>query len=356
MLKNIINKLIINIIGRDTTEYISSNTMNLVMKKINPFIWTYDLKLLVLEKYYENESVITLTLLPNQHWQQAKAGQYVELKFNINGKEYKRNYSISSIDKNIIKITIKRIENGLISNWIHKNLNIGDEIQSSGALGNFIYKQQKKILFISAGTGITPCFSIFNDLIKNKNNLPDINFFSQFSKEKDLVFKNELDTIKKNNFPNLKIDVITTKNKLTVNNFKEYFPDFMDRSIYLCGPEGFMTMVINILEKSNYDFNNLYIENFYEKANLLNKENIISSKIYFKTYNKEVILTKNDTKKTLLDIGLENGLNLEKGCKKGICGTCKLVLHEGDVIGNKLGKVVYLCTSYPNSELVVIGT
>ena len=59
---------------------------------------------------------------------------------------------------------------------------------------------------------------------------------------------------------------------------------------------------------------------------------------------------------TLLELGLENGLNLEKGCKKGICGTCKLLLHEGEVEGNTLGKVVYLCTAFPSSELVVLGT
>ena len=216
---NIFNKLIINNLGRDLTEYISSNTMNIVTTKINPFIWTYDLKALVLIKYLENNEIINLTLLPNQHWKTPEKDQYINLEFFIEGKKYIQSYSILSIKDNIFTITVKKIKNDFIFDWC-------------------------------------------------KNNL-----------KKGMIFDISFSLKKTDTFP----------------------------------------------------------------------------LVYFKHYNKQIQLTELDKNKSLLQLGIENGLNLEKGCKKGICGTCKLILHEGEVKGNKLGKAVYICSAFPDSDLVVLG-
>jgi ferredoxin len=224
---NTLNKLTINKIGRDLTEYISSNTMNIVTKKVNPFIWTYDLKALVLDKNLENSGEITVTLLPNQHWKEAKTGQYIELKIFIEGKENRYSYPISSIKNNTISLNIKNSKKITVSNWLHSNLKIGMILEISGPLGEFNYYQRP-----------TSGFPV----------------------------------------------------------------------------------------------------------------------VYFKQYNKQIQLTEADKGKSLLQIGIENGLNLEKGCKRGICGTCKLILHEGSVEGNKIGSAVYICSAFPVSESVVLGT
>jgi hypothetical protein len=225
-MKNLLNKLIINYIGRDLTEYISSNTMNVVTKKVNPFIWTYDLKALVVNKYSENNEVIILDLLPNQHWKDAKPGQYIKVKLLIEGKEYRNSYLISSIKDSFINITINMGKDEVVSKWIHQHLKVGMTFDISGP----------------------------------------------FDESK-----------------------IASKPKI--------FP-----------------------------------------------------RVYFKHYNKQLQLTEKDQGKSLLQLGIENGLNLERGCKRGICGTCKLILHEGCVEGNKLGNAVYICTAFPASELVVLGT
>jgi ferredoxin-NADP reductase len=353
MLK-ILNKIIINNIGRDTTEYISSNTMNMIAKKINPFIWTYDLKALILDIKKENKDVITITLLPNQHWKDAKAGQYIELKLLIEGKECRRYYSISSVKDKLIKITIKKIKNGIVSNWIHQNFKVGMSIDISGAFGDFTYKNQDKLLFISAGSGITPCFSILNDLLYN-NKCVDIQFFTQFSKLEDVIFSNELNNLSKKMNLTIALTQENNSKKITQESFKNLFPDFQERNIYLCGPEGFMNSVINILEKEKYNLENLFIEKFVEKK-YKNTNSEILPIVYFKQYNKKIQTKEDDKNKSILELGLENGLNLERGCKKGICGTCKLILHEGSVEGNKLGKAIYICTAFPSSELVVLGT
>lgn len=77
--------------------------------------------------------------------------------------------------------------------------------------------------------------------------------------------------------------------------------------------------------------------------------------VYFKHLNKEVRIPTASLPKSILDIGIEAGINLERGCQKGICGTCKLVLHEGEIKGKSTGKVIYCCKSFPASQKVYIG-
>ena len=75
-----------------------------------------------------------------------KPGQFITLNLNINGEEILRSYSISSTPSrpHTLEITVKRVPAdrpdlppGLVSNWLHDNLKVGDSIEISGALGKF---------------------------------------------------------------------------------------------------------------------------------------------------------------------------------------------------------------------------
>ena len=347
-------------LGRDLTEYISSNTMNVVNKKLNPFIWTYDLLALVLQVDSENSEVITVTLLPNQHWQGAQPGQYIDLKITLGDQEHLRSYSISTVTDQHITLTIKKVKKGRVSHWLHEHLKPGLTLNISQAFGDFIYKKQPKLLFICAGSGITPCFSLLQHLME-KPDAPDIQFFAQFSKSAEIIFSVQLEQWSKKIKLKIALSQDEPQARLCPENFKQLFPDFKERSIYLCGPEGFMQTVLQILEVEAYPLEDLCVEKFVNQR-VQNRqlgaqlEPQLLPKVYFKQFNKQIQLTESDTQKSLLEIGLENGLNLEKGCQRGICGTCKLVLHEGSVTGNTLGQAVYICTAFPASKRVVLGT
>lgn len=358
-----VNQWLLLQLGRDRTAYLASNTMNLINQTLNPFVWTYDLKALVLDCIFENADVMTVSLLPNQHWQAARAGQYIELELMIDGQSLRRAYSISSIAggaEQSITITIKKIKGGQVSNWLHQTLKKGLTLTISQAQGSFVYQDQAKVLFICAGSGITPCFSIVDQILKesdskqSKIKTPDIQFFAQFSQAESVIFAESLQAWSQRFPVELALSQSDPSSRLSRSNFKQKFPDFQQRSIYLCGPEGFMNEVITILEQENDDFSQLHVEQFVEKQYTSTFQT--TGTVYFKHYNHHISLTAADQGKTLLELGLEQGLNLEKGCQRGICGSCKLVLHAGAVSGNHLGKAVYLCTAYPNSDYLELGT
>lgn len=358
-LRNDINARLIQILGRDRLEYLCSNTMNTVMQTINPFLWTYDLKAAVLNRRQETSDVVSFELLPNQHWQSPQAGQYVELLIPIDGESHERAYSISDICGDRFWITVKAQPQGKVSQWLHQQLQPGDELRLRGPFGQFVYRQQTSILLICAGSGITPCFSIVQDLFKQSpETRPQITLFAQFSRPADTIFA---ETLAHWHQAGLDIRLAYSQEPaagdaapLSAENVTEFLADFGSREIYLCGPHGFQQVVLNALETAGFAYSGLHLENFNPLPST-DPHSQTLAEIYFSPYNYRLQMQESDRHKTLLQLGLEHGLNLEKGCCKGICGSCKLVLQQGEVDGQQQGNVVYLCSAYPRSHKLVLG-
>src|SRR5688500_268415 len=56
-----------------------------------------------------------------------KYGQFLTLIVNVNGKEVQRAYSLCSspfVDQDLA-VTVKRVDDGLMSNWLADNLKVG---------------------------------------------------------------------------------------------------------------------------------------------------------------------------------------------------------------------------------------
>ena len=68
-----------------------------------------------------------------------KQGQYLTLKFKINGEELRRSYSICSspLDENELRVAIKKVKDGRVSSFINDNLKKGDVLEVMIPMGNF---------------------------------------------------------------------------------------------------------------------------------------------------------------------------------------------------------------------------
>lgn len=98
-------------------------------------------------------------------------GQFMLLQTLIDGKIVKRSYSICSTnqdlqDSQIISFSIKRKEMGVFSTWATKIAQPGMSITMTGPLGKFIDTWlSRNYLFVSVGSGLSPCLSIYNRLL-----------------------------------------------------------------------------------------------------------------------------------------------------------------------------------------------
>ena len=96
-----------------------------------------------------------------------RAGQYVNLHVEIDGVLTSRPYSISSAPGlDHIDLTIRRKQDGFISNYLLDHASVGERFVSSGPAGHFYYEpliDRGELVFIAGGSGITPFMSILLD-------------------------------------------------------------------------------------------------------------------------------------------------------------------------------------------------
>ena len=349
---------VIHKLGRDWLEYLASNTMNVVTEKLDPFIWSYDCKAKIIEIRQETQDTKTFVLLPNQHFKQPLPGQHIELTVNTEKAvtPISRCYSLSEINGDTVSITVKHNPEGKVSSWLHNNAKVGMILNISSPRGRFVYRDQKKLLFICAGAGITPCFSILKAL-DDKPDRPDIAFYYRSRTPNETIFKSQLEQIQNSS----NVDISYSRHSETgtsylPNQLLEAYPDIMDRDIYLCGPEPFKNAVLEYLESIEYDLNKLEIEHFVRIDSGISQTRKFDEDVtvFLKSRNISFMIEAKDCDKTLREAAEEQGIHLEHGCRSGMCGTCRTNLVSGQVTGNQLGKSIYPCTAYPASAQVVL--
>ena len=91
-------------------------------------------------------------------------GQYIDLTWQGS----KRSYSIASAEvvDNKFELHIKKVENGLFSNFLFSDLKINQLIRFHGPLGTFFLKESDSpLIFLCTGTGFAPIKSIIENLV-----------------------------------------------------------------------------------------------------------------------------------------------------------------------------------------------
>lgn len=105
-----------------------------------------------------------------------KPGQYISVAVHLaNGLRQLRQYSLSDTpDHQHLRISVKReiagkeTPAGMVSNWLHDNVNVGSIIPVSKPFGDFTPDTEgdAPIVLLSAGVGITPMISALNRIAK----------------------------------------------------------------------------------------------------------------------------------------------------------------------------------------------
>ena len=367
-------------------------------------------------------------------------GQFVNLELNIDGQPVARSYSISSTPSRsyTLEITVKRVPApfgapdvppGLVSNWLHDHLKVGSQVKLiGGAMGKFTCttKPPRKVLMISAGSGITPMISMSRwiyDTIADS----DVVFFHNARSPQDIIMRQELETIAFRH-PNFRLAISVTCSELAQPwfGFKGRFsetilnsiaPDFKERTVYVCGPDGFMQEVKHILSSQNFPMENYHQESFggrkqqrkkpspqavdlppiqemikvgamtqgqnpqnqtpTDKALVTHGSKISNTLIqtpveypsptppasnqpavFFSQLGQEVIC---DEEESILDVAEQQGVKIRSGCRQGVCGACKKrklrgeIRYEGEPDGLSDGDDGYIltCIAFPVGRVAI---
>ena len=314
----------------------------------------------VLQVQDENSGVYTLSLKVSRLWKGFKSGQFVELQVEQDGANISRFFSISSSPRlfkshRIIELTIQKQELGRITPWLRETLVEGQYLSISSAKGEFcIQDNSKPMLFIAAGSGITPFKSMLTDLPENAN----IQLL-YYAKESKHIFVQELVKYA-NSFQNINITFIKSNvsGRFGLNHLQTYCPDFNQRIIFICGPGEMIESTKNLLRENHVANENINYEYFGAKP-IKNLGLKTSGMVSFNQSTIEV-LSNNKSQKTLLQLAESSGLKPITGCRMGICHQCICQKEQG-VVYNLLTQSysdtgpqeVQLCVSVPVGDVSI---
>lgn len=202
-------------------------------------------------------------------------GQFVTLQLEIDGQPISRCYTISSPPTRpyLLTITVKRVIDGPVSNWLHDSVVPGTKITVLAPLGQFTLAGPpvSKYLFLSAGSGITPVMSMTRTLFDLGSDA-DIVFVHNARTPADIIFRRELEAIAAV-MPNIKVVHICEgdypserwmglRGRLTTAALQAIVPDLADRLTYTCGPALYMDAVRRVLVETGYDMTKYFEESF----------------------------------------------------------------------------------------------
>lgn len=111
--------------------------------------------------------ILRLWLKPEQGFDY-RAGQYITVWKNAT---IGRSYSLASVAEldDTLELHIRRIPEGMLSNWLHDETKTGDTLQIQAATGNCFYipgSAEQKILLAGTGTGLAPLIGIARDALR----------------------------------------------------------------------------------------------------------------------------------------------------------------------------------------------
>ncbi|WP_405127368.1 hybrid-cluster NAD(P)-dependent oxidoreductase [Shewanella donghaensis] len=309
-----------------------------------------DIQLRCTEKWHETHDVISFRfqgLSPVKFTY--KPGQFITFKLEINGEMVYRSYTMSSSPSRpySIVVTVKRIPGGQVSNFLADSVNEGDVITLMGPDGafNLVDIAAEKYLFLSAGSGITPMYSMSRWLLDTKVG-SDIAFVHSARGNDDIIFADSLAAMAHRSAQfqlsymlesadDLSAGINHTANdsrmvgRIDVEKLTALVPDFMSRTIFVCGPEPYMVAVKSLIESSTFDMSRFHQESFTGAAKTSDSSTDSAStaaKFMLSIDKKDISLS---TEQTLLD-GIESeGLPIIAACRSGVCGACKCQVTSG---------------------------
>lgn len=309
------------------------------------------------------------------------AGQYITLISNIAGRKYARPYSFSSAPStdNYLEVTVKRVHNGIFSNYINDNAKIGDVFEIIEPMGDFIYDPSNTtsaIYLWGVGSGITPLYSIIKEALNSSKPHTKIFLIYGNKNKKTTLFCDELEKLEQN-YKNLfscinfysNDDLISENHKVIkgrinadfIKRFSKQCEGFDKSKHYICGPSELKETIVSTLLQLNIPKSYILTEEFELKIDSKELDVVQDSNVvvFFENNPHEVFIPKG---KNILDAALDHGIDIPYSCQTGKCNRCKATVKEGQLkmIGitkfrNDLIKGEFLlCCSYPITSQVVL--
>ena len=304
-----------------------------------------------------------------------RAGQFVTVRVNVDGKPVVRCYSISSAPEatGYLEITVKR--QGLMSGMLHATVRPGSLLHLKSPAGGFVYpaNDDRPVALLGAGVGITPLMSMLRHAVLADPTRP-VTLLYSVRTPCDLAFSDELRWFA-GRHRHVKIRATVTSGprptellagRIDRQMVLDQIPDPANTVFLVCGPAAMIEAMTNLLAALGVPRSQVRSEAF-EAA-------VASTQASYAPppAQQQVALSSAHTirltasgrslpacaGRTLLESCEAAGVDLPAACRAGVCGTCRTRLVSGEVDcqsdllgeGDRANGFILPCVSVPMGD------
>ena len=283
-----------------------------------------------------------------------EAGQFLTLIVPINGKTYRRAYSLSSAPHvdSTLAVSIKRVPNGIVSNYLNDHIKVGDRLDIMEPMGHFKLsidpKAARHIVLFGAGSGVTPLMSIAKSVLAYEPK-SSVSLIYGNRNESGIIFAKVLEEMQKKYAERFNLVHTLTQaegkwngytgriDKTLTINVMNLLPkaDPNTSEYFMCGPEGMMEAVVEGLTFLKVPAERIHRESFNAPSA---EENTADANGTAQTDREVTIVLDGETHKIMvasnkfvLDAALDAGLDMPYSCQSGLCTACRGRCVAGEV-------------------------
>lgn len=293
-----------------------------------------------------------------------QAGQYLTLRVTVKGKEARRAYSMSSAPlQKEVAITVKRVKNGLVSNYLNDQVKAGDTLDVMPPNGRFTLvlnpDQRVDYYLFGAGSGITPLISIARTILEEEpksavhllygSRQEETILFREALAEMERRYEGQFAVVHTLSQPKREkakgLGGLFSKGQTTwegkigridarmAETFLNEYPNKAASAVYmLCGPGGMIESVEGILQKRGVGKNQIHVEYFAnDGASEAKAGGSVQAAQVRVSLNGKVHEVQVPLGKTILDVLVEQKLNPPYSCSSGACSTCMSKVISGSM-------------------------
>jgi 3-ketosteroid 9alpha-monooxygenase subunit B len=278
-----------------------------------------------------------------------RPGQYLTVRTPAGARCY--SLASSPFTDAAPKVTVKRVRNGAVSNWICDHVRAGDVLEFSAPAGTFTPASlDDDLLLLAGGSGITPIMGIIKSVRARGSG--DLALIYANRDPDSVIFKRELDGL----LP-VTYWLDSEQGLPTADGLAALLTPYLSREAFVCGPEPFVAVAEKALQQAGVAPERIRVERF-ETEPVGGTDAVATVTIDGQTHELPWAAGKR-----LLDVIIDAGLNPPYSCRQGQCGACAVRKTSGEVelINNEILEeedfaegYILACQAVPRTEAVTV--
>jgi ferredoxin-NADP reductase len=305
-----------------------------------------------------------ITIRAGRSWVAHTPGQHLNVGVDIDGVRHTRCYSLTSAPdrRGLISIAVQAKSDGLVSKHLVADTRAGDVVQLGAPDGDFTLPSAatNQILFITAGSGITPAIGMIRSLaqgIPSKDH-HDVVILHHAPTRAASMFAAELDALADEHDWLRVVSVATREGgaHLDAARLGDMCPDWAERDTFACGPVSLLDFAVEHWSAKGHG-QALHLERFVAPVSDVSRRSESTGGIVRFATSQVEATAAGDV--PLLEVAEASGLLPASGCRMGICHTCTTRLDDGcvrdlrDSRRSEAGAHVQICVSVAEGDITL---